>query len=152
MGGCGPSFGIIDGVGAGSGSIDGFDVFPINFETTDATPVIQQWGNLAVIGAGVLYEGRVEAIQDTGANGQYAFIGGTASRDAVGSGQVNPIIGGAGYVPPGPAWATPGAPGWTMILAQLAGDILQINMAGLAGQTVRWRGWIIRSFTGGATP
>jgi hypothetical protein len=127
-------------------------VYTWNFETVNDVPVIRQWASLPVDGAGVVYEGRCQAVQNTGANGQYAFIGGQASAEAGVVGQFNPIIGGAGFVPPGPPWATPGAPGWTMVLAQIAGTVLQINMAGLVGQTIRWSGFIIRSFVGGATP
>lgn len=150
--GCAPSTALISGVASGAPSADPLEPFVFNFETTDATPVIIAWAQLPVDGAGVVYEGRCQAVQSTGANGQYAFIGGEAAAEAGVVGQVNPIIGGAGYVPPGPPWATPGAPGWTMILAQIVGTQLQINMAGLAGQTVRWSGFIIRSFVGGATP
>lgn len=143
------------GLFASNGGGSGFnpaDTFEIDFETTDATPVQTVWGNLPSNGSGIAYEGRVEAVQDTGENGQYAFIGGMVARNAAGVGQDNPIVGGSAWVPPGPPFFTLAAPGWTMFLAQISGNAIRINMAGLAGQTVRWRGFILRRFTGGATP
>ncbi len=140
------------GNGDGLGGSGDLNVFAFDFETTDATPVIQVWAQLPTNGSGVLYEGRVEAVQNTGANGQYAFIGGAAGRNATGSGLNSPIAGGQAWTPPGAPFATLAAPGWTMILADLAANQLRINMAGLGGQTIRWSGWIIRRFIGGATP
>lgn len=150
--GCAPSTALISGVSGAGPSADPLEPFVFNFETVDATPVIIAWAQLPVDGAGVVYEGRGQAVQSNGANGQYAFIGGQAAAEAGVVGFVNPIIGGAGYIPPGPPWATPGAPGYTMFLAQIAGTSLQLNVAGLAATVVRWSGFIIRSFVGGATP
>jgi hypothetical protein len=141
------------GNGQSTGTVvDELNVFPIDVETDDDTPVVLPWGELPVDGAGIVYEGRIGAVSDDGGNGQYAFIGGMVARNASGVATRTPIVGGDAYTPPGAPWATIAAPGWTMDPDEISGTTVQVRLVGAIGMTVRWSGWIARRFIGGATP
>lgn len=128
----------------------GWDVFPFEFQTTTAAPVVQVFAQLPNDGAAVLFMGRVQAVQDGAQNGQYAFQEGVAARNADGVAIRSPIQGGDAWTPPGPPWNTIAAPGWTMVLAEVSGNAVQLRMAGLVGQVINWSGVILRRFVGGA--
>jgi hypothetical protein len=131
-------------------AVPGWDAFPFAFQTTNDVPVVQTFAQLPSDGAAVLFMGRVQAVQNGGENGQYAFQEGIAARNADGVGIRSPIVGGDAWTPPGAPWVTIAAPGWTMVLAELAGNAVQLRMAGLAGQVINWSGVILRRFVGSA--
>lgn len=128
---------------------------PINIDvlTVDATAQTINIGTLAAVGAGLTFVVVIEGTQSNGQRGLYLERHGNAARNAIGSNLVTPVaIGSTGYTDAAlPPWSTIGVPaGWAAQVA-LAGNVLQLQWNGAAGQNVRWRGIIMRWGHNGAT-
>lgn len=110
------------------------------FVTTNATPVVLQWANLAVVGAGVWFNAIIIGLAADGQRGFFRRQEGHAARSVNGPGVRSMTSVQNGYTnTTGLPWATVGVPvGWAADAASLSGNLLRYTITGVAAMNINW--------------
>lgn len=138
--------------GRASGSA--LDVLTYDRTTTDASAQTVRVATLPAIGDAVFWYLSLRGDQTNGQRGMRFNYWADASLNAIGlNGLVTGTIGPTGFTDIAtPPWTTIGVPAsWAINAINIAGNDVQFQWNGAAGQTVRWRVQIERILIGGAS-